>query len=512
MVCAQVPESRAVKRRPVPLAVPASSACSEGGRSDSSAKSAPGPPPHMHWQHAMQQQHQGPSMLAAALGPPGARHAGAAAHHQQQQGHAVDGPVSGGPAGDIHPGALGPINMGMSMPMAPPFFPPGCMPGMMMGGQPGCPPAPCMPFMPPWAMNPAMMQSMMFGGGLPMPPLPMPPPGMMLPMPFMPGMGPMSGMMGPAGAAAEPAAGIPVSGPLPPAGNAFRAAGSGPASKESAGTAAASKQAPAPAVQAAPLTPAAAAAATPQPRPASQQQQPAAVSPAMRPAVSASGSAGDMLPELEQLDVVALRPWVVSHFCEDVYLLLLDVWRPDSAKVREAIWAWKLHVKAPRPAGAQPDYRAFLVSLFGLDKLTQLSAAAQAARQGSSTLTKVASSAAAPAVVAAHACMQAPAAAQEAPAVAAAVKAAEDDCALRLAASAAGMGEGMTPEHEAPSTADCEAAVTTSNLSSEPGAALTAPGPHVMSVLVPGSKAMGGASATSPHRARLELQQQQQPA
>jgi hypothetical protein len=41
----------------------------------------------------------------------------------------------------------------------------------------------------------------------------------------------------------------------------------------------------------------------------------------------------DIFIELEQLDVVSLKPWVVSHFCEDVYLLLLDVWRPDSAKV-----------------------------------------------------------------------------------------------------------------------------------------------------------------------------------
>lgn len=442
-----------------------------------------------HWQHSMQAQQQGPTMLAAALAPAGARQPGVGAAAQQQQAQAGDGGVSVGAGGDIHPGALGPLggmqmHMGMSMPIAPAFFPP----GMMMGGAPGCHPGHCMPFLPPWGMNPAMMQSMMFGG-LPLP-LPLPPPGM---MPFMPGMHGLPGMMAPGpAAAAEPAAGIPVSGPLPPAGNAFKAAACGPASKGASAAACAPAQgssrpaAPAApqASQAAPSTPAGAAGAA-QLRPVSQPQHPAAAPAAGLPAAE-SVSGGSVLCELEQLDVVALRPWVVDHFCEDVYLLLLDVWRPDSPKVREAIWAWKLHVQGPRPQGTQPDYRAFLVSLFGLDRLTQLSAAAQAARQGSTTLTKVASSTPAAGAAARSPAVQPPAAAAD--------------------------GEGCTREVQGAACGGvCEAAVTTSNLSSEPGAALTTPGPHVMNILVPASKAGGGASATSPHRERLELQQQQLP-
>jgi hypothetical protein len=205
-------------------------------------------------------------------------------------------------------------------------------------------------------------------------------------------------------------------------------------------------------------------------------------------------SVSSVVCELEQLDVVAVRPWVVDHFCEDVYLLLLDVWRPDSPKVRDAIWAWKLHVKGPRPQGTQPDYRAFLVSLFGLDRLKQLAAAAQAARQGSTTLTKVASSPSAAVAAAMSPAAQPPAAAAAAAASPAGVADAEG-CAPVVDGAACGGGY--------------EAAVTTSNLSSEPGAALTAPGPHVMNILVPASKAGGGASATSPHRERLELQHQQ---
>jgi hypothetical protein len=82
--------------------------------------------------------------------------------------------------------------------------------------------------------------------------------------------------------------------------------------------------------------------------------------------------------QLEALDLSALKPWVTASFCEDVYLLLLDVWRPGSAKVGDAIWAWKAHVRQPRQGGAAPDYRAFLVSLFGLEMLLTLTAADRA--------------------------------------------------------------------------------------------------------------------------------------
>jgi hypothetical protein len=50
-------------------------------------------------------------------------------------------------------------------------------------------------------------------------------------------------------------------------------------------------------------------------------------------------------------------------------------------QVRDAVWAWKLHVKLPRPGGSAPDYRAFLVSLFGLDRLVELTAASKAREQ-----------------------------------------------------------------------------------------------------------------------------------
>jgi hypothetical protein len=93
---------------------------------------------------------------------------------------------------------------------------------------------------------------------------------------------------------------------------------------------------------------------------------------------SAQQQHAELHAQLGQLDLSALKPWVTASFCEDVWLLLLDVWRPGSAKVGDAIWAWKLHVAQPRQGGAAPDYRAFLVSLFGLEKLLQLTAADRA--------------------------------------------------------------------------------------------------------------------------------------
>jgi hypothetical protein len=59
--------------------------------------------------------------------------------------------------------------------------------------------------------------------------------------------------------------------------------------------------------------------------------------------------------------------------------MLLDAWRADSPRARDAIWAWRLHVRAPRPGRAVPDYKAFLVSLFGLERLQAVTVAAAAA-------------------------------------------------------------------------------------------------------------------------------------
>lgn len=76
---------------------------------------------------------------------------------------------------------------------------------------------------------------------------------------------------------------------------------------------------------------------------------------------------------LDGLNLPEVKSWVLEHFCEDVYLLLLDVLRADSPKLQDALHAYRMHVEK----SAAPDYRAFLVSVFGLEKLLQMSGAAK---------------------------------------------------------------------------------------------------------------------------------------
>lgn len=91
---------------------------------------------------------------------------------------------------------------------------------------------------------------------------------------------------------------------------------------------------------------------------------------------------------LPALDVARIKPWVQHNFCDEAFLLLMDVWRSDSPKVKEAVWAHYNHIERPDA----PDYRAFMVSVFGLDKLVQItqasrvSAAARASQQQQAAL------------------------------------------------------------------------------------------------------------------------------
>jgi hypothetical protein len=91
---------------------------------------------------------------------------------------------------------------------------------------------------------------------------------------------------------------------------------------------------------------------------------------------------------LPTLDVARIKPWVQHNFCDEAFLLLMDVWRSEAPKVKDAVWAHYSHVERPDT----PDYRAFMVSVFGLDKLVQItqasrvSAAARAAQQQQAAL------------------------------------------------------------------------------------------------------------------------------
>lgn len=374
----QVPEERPAKRQQV-----AAPACSEGGSSDSSAKSAPSP------------------------GQPGAG-AAVASMYPGMMTSGVQPTLVGPAAADAATGVANNMLNNCSMPMSG-FFPGMGMLGM--GNPAGAGGCPLPPFMPPWAIPPMMFPGMFGSMGMfgPVPPgspplMPMPGPVMVPGMPamppaFMPGV-PVSSCMA-APAAGEPAAGFPVGGPVPAAGVGTKKGKPGGAATTAAGRNTAAKvnqqkvqakpvrqQTTQPTQQPGPqqhqqqesrdkavASPNSSVTAAAGGDTTSKQQAMAADTTAAKPSVTVPAVVPDIHRELLQLDVGTLKPWVLSHFCEDVYLLLLDVWRPDSPKVHDAIWAWKLHVKPPRPGDGLPDYRAFLVSLFGLEKLLQLTAA-----------------------------------------------------------------------------------------------------------------------------------------
>ena len=55
-------------------------------------------------------------------------------------------------------------------------------------------------------------------------------------------------------------------------------------------------------------------------------------------------------------------------FQSEAYELLVDAWRVDSPKVTEAVRAWKMHIHNY----ARPDMRAFMICIFGLERMMQL--------------------------------------------------------------------------------------------------------------------------------------------
>ncbi|GBF98501.1 hypothetical protein Rsub_11492 [Raphidocelis subcapitata] len=142
---------------------------------------------------------------------------------------------------------------------------------------------------------------------------------------------------------------------------------------------------PPPVVMGVPVDPAAAgsrdAAQAPRQQPSERATPPAGAPPpeqqdqprrGQRPDAPAADAA--VRAALASLDVAALRCGVVSLYCEDVYLMLLDAWRPDSPRAADAAAAWRRHAAGR----AAPDLRGLLAELFGAARLDAVTAAAVA--------------------------------------------------------------------------------------------------------------------------------------
>lgn len=52
----------------------------------------------------------------------------------------------------------------------------------------------------------------------------------------------------------------------------------------------------------------------------------------------------------------------------DAYYMLVDAWRHDSPRLEAALRAYRLHIEGQK----KPDYKGFLVGIFGLEAMRPL--------------------------------------------------------------------------------------------------------------------------------------------
>lgn len=78
--------------------------------------------------------------------------------------------------------------------------------------------------------------------------------------------------------------------------------------------------------------------------------------------------AADIEDQLSQLDLTAARLALGQRYTTEVYLLLVDCWRADSPRLADALRSFRAHVLG----NPQPDYQAFMVGMYGLERLRAL--------------------------------------------------------------------------------------------------------------------------------------------
>lgn len=67
------------------------------------------------------------------------------------------------------------------------------------------------------------------------------------------------------------------------------------------------------------------------------------------------------------LSIIANVPQ--AGFQSPVYYMLVDVWRSGSDKLPDAIRSYKTHVASRK---AKPDWKGFVIGIFGLDVITPM--------------------------------------------------------------------------------------------------------------------------------------------
>ena len=69
-----------------------------------------------------------------------------------------------------------------------------------------------------------------------------------------------------------------------------------------------------------------------------------------------------------------------AGFQSPVYYMLVDVWRSGSEKLPDAIRSYKTHVASRR---TKPDWKGFVIGIFGLDIITPLLSKSSGAAEAS---------------------------------------------------------------------------------------------------------------------------------
>ena len=62
-----------------------------------------------------------------------------------------------------------------------------------------------------------------------------------------------------------------------------------------------------------------------------------------------------------------MRRKLQEKFLPEAYYMLADVWRHDSPRLDAAVRAFRMHVDGHK----RPDYKAFMIGIFGLETMRQ---------------------------------------------------------------------------------------------------------------------------------------------
>lgn len=83
---------------------------------------------------------------------------------------------------------------------------------------------------------------------------------------------------------------------------------------------------------------------------------------------SQAAAAAEIDSQLALLDLTAARLALAQRYSSEAYLLLVDCWRAESARLPDALRSFRANVLSC----PQPDYQAFMVGVFGMQRMKEL--------------------------------------------------------------------------------------------------------------------------------------------